>query len=143
MAAGAPQAPDGKSPEAYRTIREVSDALDVPQHVLRFWETRFRDLRPLKRGGNRRYYRPEDVALAAALKRLLHEEGYTVKGVQRLLQQKGARGLIAEGPTGAAKAPEPAAPPSQPAAAAAVPPALRARLAAVRDRLARALAETG
>jgi DNA-binding transcriptional MerR regulator len=145
VAQGAPPAPDGKSPDAYRTISEVSDALGVPQHVLRFWETRFRELRPLKRGGNRRYYRPEDVALAASLKRLLHEEGYTVKGVQRLLQQKGARGLLLDGagPAAGGAGNDAAAAAIVAPAAAPVPAALRARLEAIRDRLARALAHPG
>ncbi len=86
---------DGKSADAFRTIREVSEALDVPQHILRFWETRFPQLKPLQRGGNRRYYRPEDVALANALHILLHREGYTVKGVQKLMADHGPLGLTA------------------------------------------------
>ena len=75
-----------KSPEAFRTIGEVSEALDVPQHVLRFWETKFPALRPLKRGGGRRYYRPEDVVLLRRIRGLLYAEGYTVRGVQKLLR---------------------------------------------------------
>lgn len=131
--------PAGKSPEAFRTISEVSQELGVPQHVLRFWETRFRELRPLKRGGNRRYYRPQDVALAAALKRLLHEEGYTVKGVQRRLAAHGVRGILEAPATGAA----PAARPPPGGADKDPPGTLAARLAEVRARLAAALAVAG
>jgi len=83
-----------KSPEAFRTISEVAEDLDLPQHVLRFWETRFPQIRPLKRGGGRRYYRPEDVELLRAVKQLLYGEGYTIKGVQKLLREQGAQGLV-------------------------------------------------
>jgi DNA-binding transcriptional MerR regulator len=83
----------GKSVSAFRTISEVSAELDVPQHVLRFWETKFIQLRPLKRGGGRRYYRPEDVALLRRIHGLLYGEGYTIKGVQRVL--KAPRGAAA------------------------------------------------
>lgn len=76
-----------KSATAYRTISEVSEALDVPQHVLRFWETKFSQVRPLKRGGGRRYYRPEDIQLLQKIQKLLYEDGYTIKGVQRLLRE--------------------------------------------------------
>ncbi|HYD32376.1 MAG TPA: MerR family transcriptional regulator [Azospirillaceae bacterium] len=76
-----------KSATAFRTISEVSTELDVPQHVLRFWETKFPQVRPLKRGGGRRYYRPEDVELLRRIQRLLYKEGYTIKGVQRLLRE--------------------------------------------------------
>jgi DNA-binding transcriptional MerR regulator len=79
-----------KSATAFRTISEVSAELDVPQHVLRFWETKFPQIRPLKRGGGRRYYRPEDVELLRRIQSLLYKEGYTIKGVQRLLRE--ARG---------------------------------------------------
>lgn len=79
--------PDDKAPGAFRTIGEVSAALGVPQHVLRFWETRFRQLRPVTRAGNRRYYRPADVALVQRIHTLLNEEGYTIKGVQKLLSR--------------------------------------------------------
>ena len=82
-----------KSPSAFRTISEVSTALDVPQHVLRFWETKFTQLRPLKRGGGRRYYRPEDVQLLFRIRELLYRDGYTIKGVQRLFRTEGIRGL--------------------------------------------------
>ena len=78
-----------KSNEAFRTISEVAEDLDLPQHVLRFWETKFSQVRPLKRGGGRRYYRPEDVALLRHIRSLLYDEGYTIKGVQKLLRQDG------------------------------------------------------
>jgi len=82
-----------KSPSAFRTISEVSTELDVPQHVLRFWETKFAQLRPLKRGGGRRYYRPEDVELLGRIRQLLYRDGYTIKGVQRLLRTDGVKML--------------------------------------------------
>ncbi len=81
----------GKSAAAFRTISEVAEDLDVPQHVLRFWETKFSQVRPLKRGGGRRYYRPEDVELLRHIRDLLYTEGYTIKGVQRLLRESGGR----------------------------------------------------
>lgn len=93
--AGSDRNDTGKDPAAFRTIREVSELLDVPQHVLRFWETRFPELKPLQRGGNRRYYRPGDVAFAAALHKLLHKDGYTVKGVRKLITDHGAGSLVA------------------------------------------------
>ena len=77
-----------KSAAAFKTISEVSSETGVPQHVLRFWEAKFSQLRPLKRGGGRRYYRPEDVALLVRIRRLLHEEGYTIKGVQKVLREQ-------------------------------------------------------
>jgi len=79
-----------KAPDAFRTIGELSAELGVAQHILRYWETKFPQLRPLQRAGNRRYYRADDVALARRIHRLLNEEGYTVKGVQKLLRTKGA-----------------------------------------------------
>jgi DNA-binding transcriptional MerR regulator len=78
-----------KSPEAFRTISEVSAELDVPKHVLRFWETKFAHVKPMKRGGNRRYYRPEDVELLRGIRTLLHDEGYTIRGLQRVMRQQG------------------------------------------------------
>ncbi len=90
-----------KSPDAFRTISEVAEDLDLPQHVLRFWETRFPQIRPLKRGGGRRYYRPDDVALIMGLKALLYGQGYTIKGVQRILKEQGARSVQAVGRGGA------------------------------------------
>ncbi len=83
----------GKSAAAFRTISEVAEDLDVPQHVLRFWETKFAQVRPLKRGGGRRYYRPEDVELLRHIRDLLYTEGYTIKGVQRLLRESGGRAV--------------------------------------------------
>ncbi len=84
----------GKSASAYRTISEVSEELSVPQHVLRFWETKFSQVRPLKRGGGRRYYRPEDIDLLRQIQKLLYEDGYTIKGVQRLLREGRARTAV-------------------------------------------------
>ena len=80
-----------KSPEAFRTISEVADELDLQKHVLRFWEGKFSQLRPLKRGGGRRYYRPEDVLLLRGIRQLLYQDGYTIKGVQKLLREQGVR----------------------------------------------------
>ena len=85
----------GKSPEAYRTIGEVSDMLGVAQHVLRFWESRFSQIRPVKRAGNRRYYRPDDVALIRRIRELLHDEGYSIRGVQKLLKTSGVKVVLA------------------------------------------------
>jgi DNA-binding transcriptional MerR regulator len=150
----------GKDPAAFRTIREVSEQLGVPQHVLRFWETRFPELKPLQRGGNRRYYRPGDVAFAAALHKLLHQDGYTVKGVRKLITEHGAGNLVAIANGGSAPAraarpaetqpqPAPDAPVAAPAPAweaSAQPQAapadatLLTELQLLRDRLAAALA---
>jgi len=82
---------NGKSSAAFRTISEVASDLDVPQHVLRFWETKFAQVKPLKRGGGRRYYRPEDVDLLRRIRTLLYENGYTIRGVQKLLRETGGR----------------------------------------------------
>lgn len=84
-----------KSPDAFRTISEVADDLDLPQHVLRFWETRFTQIKPMKRGGGRRYYRPEDVDLLKGIRHLLYDHGYTIKGVQKLLKVNGNRFVAA------------------------------------------------
>lgn len=78
-----------KAPDAFRTISEVADDLDIPQHVLRFWETRFNQIKPMKRSGGRRYYRPDDVDLLRGIRRLLYGEGYTIRGVQRILKEHG------------------------------------------------------
>ena len=80
-----------KATDAFRTISEVAEELDLPQHVLRFWETKFSQIRPMKRGGGRRYYRPDDVELLRGIQYLLYGEGYTIKGVQRILKEQGAR----------------------------------------------------
>lgn len=98
-----------KSPDAFRTISEVAEDLDLPQHVLRFWETRFSQIKPLKRGGGRRYYRPDDVDLLRGIRHLLYGKGYTIKGVQRIIKDEGVRFVQAAWKDGA---------PSPPAAAA-------------------------
>ncbi|WP_306118586.1 MULTISPECIES: MerR family transcriptional regulator [unclassified Roseitalea] len=125
-----------KSPDAFRTISEVADELDLPQHVLRFWETRFSQIKPLKRGGGRRYYRPADVDLLRGIRHLLYEEGYTIKGVQKILRQNGVQFAIAIGAgdmsaleemtrrTAEAKAREQGAPSAEPVAS--EPPPVRA-----------------
>ncbi len=95
----------GKSATAFRTISEVAGELDVPQHVLRFWETKFSQIKPLKRGGGRRYYRPDDIALLRRVKALLYTDGYTIKGVQKLMRGAGAAKLDAGGKASAASAP--------------------------------------
>jgi DNA-binding transcriptional MerR regulator len=129
-------AADDKGPGAFRTIGELSQELGVAQHILRYWETKFPQLKPLQRAGNRRYYRPADVALARKIHRLLSKDGYTVRGVQQLLRDK-AGGDSPETPAMIAAAPPPTSP-SEPEARA------RAgidmiRLVALRDRLADAL----
>jgi DNA-binding transcriptional MerR regulator len=86
-----------KGPEAFRTISEAADELNVPQHVLRFWETKFAFIRPMKRAGGRRFYRPADIAVLRGVRRLLHDDGYTIKGVQRLHREQGIRRLVAAG----------------------------------------------
>ena len=82
-----------KAPDAFRTISEVADDLDIPQHVLRFWETRFSQIKPMKRSGGRRYYRPDDVDLLRGIRRLLYGEGYTIRGVQRILKEQGVKAV--------------------------------------------------
>src|SRR5688500_8994422 len=89
--------PMDKSPDAFRTISEVAEDLDLPQHVLRFWETRFSQITPMKRGGGRRYYRPQDVELIKGIRHMLYDQGYTIKGVQKLLRENGNQFLIAIG----------------------------------------------
>ena len=131
----------GKSEQAFRTISELAGELGVPQHILRYWETRFPQLRPLQRAGNRRYYRPDDVALARRIHHLLNSEGYTIRGVQRVLGEK--RGATAEAPTQLAldtpaPAPPVAAPQASPRDAFAAE-----RLRSIRAGLAAALAESG
>lgn len=87
-----------KSPEAFRTISEVADELKVPKHVLRFWEAKFAQLKPMKRGGGRRYYRPEDVALLRGIRFLLYDDGYTIRGVQKILREQGPRFVMEQRP---------------------------------------------
>jgi len=111
-----------KAPDAFRTISEVADDLNLPQHVLRFWETRFQQIKPLKRGGGRRYYRPDDIALLRGIQHLLYGEGYTIRGAQRVLKDHGIKFVQnvwrpGAAPIPAANAPEPeiAEPPPSPA----------------------------
>ena len=86
-----------KSPDAFRTISEAAEELDLPQHVLRFWETRFSQIKPLKRGGGRRYYRPQDIDLIKGIRHMLYDQGYTIKGVQKLLRENGNQFVVAIG----------------------------------------------
>ena len=86
----------GKSAAAFRTISEVASDLDIPAHVLRFWESKFVQVKPLKRGGGRRYYRPEDIELLRGIRELLYTDGYTIKGVQKLLREGGVKQILAE-----------------------------------------------
>ena len=83
-----------KSPEAFRTISEVSKDLSLPQHVLRFWETKFIQIKPIKRGGGRRYYRPEDIKLLRGIKSLLYNDGYTIRGVQKVIKEAGTKRIL-------------------------------------------------
>jgi len=115
--------PARKSEAAFRTIGEVSTALGVPQHVLRYWETRFPQVRPLQRAGNRRYYRPADIALLRRIQHLLDHEGYSIRGVQQLLAEK----------------PVPVEPPIEALSPPPLPDAVRAELTAIRTFLAAAL----
>ena len=126
MSAAADRSGSDKSGEAFRTIGELSAELGVPQHILRYWETRFPQLRPLQRAGNRRYYRPADAELVRRIDRLLNQEGYTIRGVQKVL---------------ASKAPVEAVPPVSPAIS--LPAKLRDELRAIRNELASALAADG
>src|SRR5215468_4732776 len=120
-----------KGPEAFRTISEAADELHVPQHVLRFWETKFPFIRPMKRAGGRRFYRPADIAVLRGVRRLLHDEGFTIKGVQKLHREQGVKRLLAAGEGEAAPAPSsPHVDAHHPAAAAPARPAL---LDALRD----------
>jgi DNA-binding transcriptional MerR regulator len=96
---------DSKAPDAFRTISEVADELDLPQHVLSFWETRFRDINPMKRGGGRRYYRPNDIELLRGIRHLLYGEGYTIRGVQRILREQGIKFVQAVWQEGAPQPP--------------------------------------
>jgi DNA-binding transcriptional MerR regulator len=107
-----------KAPDAFRTISEVADEIDVPQHVLRFWESRFSHIRPMKRGGGRRYYRPDDVDLLRGIRHLLYGEGYTIRGVQRILREHGGAFVQNIWRVGAEPAPPPLEEDAQEAAAA-------------------------
>jgi DNA-binding transcriptional MerR regulator len=107
-----------KAPDAFRTISEVADEIDVPQHVLRFWESRFTQIRPMKRGGGRRYYRPDDVDLLRGIRHLLYGEGYTIRGVQRILREHGGAFVQNVWQVGAEPAPPPLEEDAQDAAAA-------------------------
>jgi DNA-binding transcriptional MerR regulator len=126
-----------KAPDAFKTIGELSEELGVAQHILRYWESRFPQLRPLQRAGNRRYYRTSDVELARNINRLLNQEGYTVRGVQKLLRDKAAAAGEAAPPSSPEAALAPAPPPIQQQGAPAID---IQRLAQLRDRLAEALA---
>lgn len=140
-----------KSPNAFRTISEAADEVGAPQHVLRFWETKFPFITPLKRAGGRRFYRPQDVVLLKAVKRLLHEDGLTIKGVQRLHREQGLKRLAVYGDPDGAVTFEPeggAAPEPAPAAAPAGASSIRLRqvlaeLEGARARLEAVLSRTG
>lgn len=99
-----------KSPNAFRTISEVADGIGIPQHVLRFWESKFSQIKPMKRGGGRRYYRPEDVEIIEAIRRLLHDDGYTIKGAQKLLREHGVKAVVHQTYTNTAAEEDNAAP---------------------------------
>ncbi|MEM0921984.1 MAG: MerR family transcriptional regulator [Pseudomonadota bacterium] len=118
-----------KSPDAFRTISEVAADLDLPQHVLRFWETRFNQIKPLKRGGGRRLYRPDHVALLRGIRALLYDDGMTIKGVQKVLREKGIKTVIARGEAGASLD-------------LATPEETAARIAALKDRVGTPATET-
>jgi len=141
-----PAEPQRKSDLAFRTIGELAGDLGVPQHILRYWETRFPQLKPLQRAGNRRYYRPDDVALAKRIHRLLNDEGYTIRGVQQLLRRGGGaeggagadRGAAAEAAAAAASMTDSAPTPANQHA-----PFPAEQLRSLRKLLADALAEEG
>ena len=120
-----------KGPEAFRSISEAADELGVPQHVLRFWETKFAFVRPMKRAGGRRFYRPQDIAVLGEVRRLLHEEGYTIKGVQKLHRELGAKRFLG----GASARPRQDEPAPPPAPAGALSPETRRRLSETLERL--------
>jgi DNA-binding transcriptional MerR regulator len=126
-----------KGPEAFRTISEAAEELGVPQHVLRFWETRFSFIRPMKRAGGRRFYRPQDITVLRGVRTLLHDEGYTIKGVQRLHREQGVARLLAAASGEAVAQDAPAMIEPNAAAPSDAPPISDAD----RDRLAHALAE--
>lgn len=113
-----------KSPTAFRTISEVTTELEIPQHVLRFWETKFTQVKPMKRGGGRRYYRPGDIELIRAIRNLLYQDGYTIRGVQRLLRENGVKSLLPNGTVEVQSAPVVDASAGQASAAPSAPPGL-------------------
>lgn len=136
-----------KSDGAYRTIGEVAEELGLAQHVLRFWETRFPQIKPMKRGGNRRYYRPHDVELLRAINQLLYTDGYTIKGVQKLIKENGLRALVDGVRLTPTHVPVPAAAATASAPAASAPLRISAQdaiaqLENIRARLANALAQS-
>ena len=120
-----------KSPDAFRTISEVAEDLDLPQHVLRFWETKFTFVKPMKRAGGRRFYRPQDLQVLRGVKALLHDEGVTIRGVQKLHKEHGVRRIVAAADPQAAAAFEADPPPATPMATGPDTVRLRAVLAAV------------
>jgi len=124
-----------KGPDAFRTISEAADELGVPQHVLRFWETKFSFIRPMKRAGGRRFYRPQDIEVLRGVRRLLHDEGYTIRGVQKLHRDQGVRRLADLAAGGSPVEP------MDEALLASVPRAGRSRLASVLDDLESAKAQ--
>jgi DNA-binding transcriptional MerR regulator len=138
-----------KSSTAFRTISEVADDLDVAQHVLRFWESKFAQVRPLKRGGGRRYYRPEDIDLLRQIRSLLYDEGYTIKGAQKLLRARRARPGQGDEQASAAPAALPRPPTARATPRAASPEvkrrlgALRRELVEIKELVAQALREIG
>jgi DNA-binding transcriptional MerR regulator len=131
--AGAPRRSGDKSAQAFRTISEVATALDVPQHVLRFWESKFSQVRPLKRGGGRRYYRPDDVALLQNIRNLLYDDGYTIKGVQKLLRDGSSKSK--QRPASKAEAEKKASAPSSSGSEAKLTAAQRQELQGLLDEL--------
>ncbi len=123
-----------KSPEAFRTISEVAELLETPAHVLRFWETRFSQIKPVKRAGGRRYYRPSDVALLGGIRKLLHDDGMTIRGVQQILRDQGIKAVSGMASATLAPADEPAEPVIEVAAEAA-PPTIPDNVVALTDWL--------
>jgi len=131
-----------KGPEAFRTISEAASEIGVAQHVLRFWETKFSFIRPMKRAGGRRFYRPHDLQVLRGVRRLLHEEGYTIAGVQKLYREQGSSRLVAAGGGGGVPSPEPLSSARRAEASPGVRAVLRQALdalVAAREQLAEAL----
>jgi DNA-binding transcriptional MerR regulator len=141
-----------KSAAAFRTISEVAEELDVPQHVLRFWESKFTQVKPLKRGGGRRYYRPEDVLLLRRIRQCLYQDGYTIKGVQRLLREGALKNMpvaeaaaepLARPEAGAVKAPPAKADPNLPPLLAAIETAAAETIGELQNVVAEVVQELG